>query len=164
MITRLNSPARSALSLNVLLMVGATIVLNGLIFALGWDSSTASAAAKTPAFAPPGWVVGLVWTAILFPLMATARWQLNAYAEPSASGARAVVTALLVCCLLWPFYSLALGSLTGGLIGNLLTIGIAGYAIWRVRPISRNTALLIVPVVLWVMFATAIILSEMGAL
>jgi translocator protein len=161
---RLNSPERSALSLNVLLMVSATIVLNGLIFALGWDTSTASASAKIPAFAPPGWVVGLVWTAILFPLMATARWQLNTYAEPSASSARATVTALLICCLIWPFYSLALGSLIGGLIGNLITIGIALYAIWRVRLVSRNAALLIVPVVLWVVFATAIILSEMGAL
>jgi translocator protein len=161
---RLNSPERSALTLNVLLMVGATIALNGLIFALGWDTSTASASAKTPAFAPPGWVVGLVWTAILFPLMATARWQLNAYSEPSASGARATITALLICCLIWPFYSLALGSLVGGLIGNLITIGIALYAIWRVTPLSRSTALLIAPVVLWVVFATAIILSEMGAL
>jgi tryptophan-rich sensory protein len=160
MIARLNNPDRNSLALNVFLAVGATLVLNGLIFALGWDTSTG--ATRTPAFEPPGWLVGLVWTTILFPLMATARWQLNARLEAGASGARATVTVLLACCLIWPLYSLAIGSLIGGLIGNLVTIAIAVYAIYRVLPISRNTALLIVPVVLWVMFATAIIVGEMG--
>lgn len=162
MITRLNAPDRRALALNVMLAVAGTVVLNGLIFILGWDAKTG--ASEAVAWEPPGWVVGLVWTAILFPLMAVARWQLNARTERGSSMARTAVTVLLGFCLVWPLYSLALGSLLGGLLGNLATIAVALYAIGRAWSVSRTTAFLIAPVVLWVAFAVTIILAEMGAI
>ncbi len=159
MFASLNKPGALSLVLNVLLAVGAALVMNGLIFGLGWNRSTDYA--TKPSFEPPGYVVGLVWEG-LFALMATARWLLNSRSGTGASRARALVTLLIIFCLLWAFYSLAIGSLIGGLLGNLGTIAIASFTVARLGAISKTAAFLIMPVVLWVTFATAIVLSELG--
>lgn len=159
MLTRFNRSGPPALALNIAVWTGLTVLMNGLIFGLGWDQSV-----KAPfpvAFEPPGWVVGLVWTAALFPLMAGARWRLRGDA-PGTVRARRWVTALLIGCLVWPFGTLALGSLVGGLIGNLavwlLTL-IAAALAW---PVDRRSTGLLVPVALWVTFATLIVLTSLG--
>ena len=157
----LNQDDRQALVLNVALAVGAALIMNAAIFLLGWDSTTDYA--PRPWFEPPGWVIGVVWL-VLFSLMASARWTLNSYTIIGVVRARAMVTLLIVACLLWPFYSLAIGSLAGGLIGNIVTIIIAVAAMVFAWLRSRDAALFILPVVLWLLFATLIILAEMGRL
>jgi len=157
----LNQDDRRALVLNIAIAVGAALILNAVIFLLGWDSSTDYA--PQPWFEPPGWVVGLVWL-VLFSLMASARWTLNSYTIIGVVRARAMITLLIVSCLLWPFYSLAIGSLVGGLIGNIVTIVLAVAAMVFAWPRSRDAALFILPTVLWVTYATVIILAEMGRL
>lgn len=159
MLASLNKPGSLSLVLNLLLAVGAALAMNVLIFELGWDKSTDYA--PKPSFEPPSYVVGLVWI-FLFALMATARWLLNSRSETGTSGARTLVTLLIIFCLLWPFYSLAIGSLNGGLLGNLGTIALATFTITRMWPISKTSAFLIVPVVLWVTFAATIVTSELG--
>lgn len=157
----LNRTTRTSLALNITLAVGATTVMNGLIFALGWNTTTDSA--PRPSFSPPDWVVGVVWAAVLFPLMAAARWRLNAAPHPGGSAARRWVTGLLGFCLVWPLYTLALGSLVGGLLGNLAVILVAGVTIVRVRSVSPSTAWLIAPVIAWVAFATLIVMAQLTA-
>ena len=147
--------------LNVALAVGAALIMNGVIFLFGWDSTTDHA--PQPWFEPPGWVVGVVWL-VLFSLMASARWTLNSYTIIGVVRARAMITLLIISCLLWPFYSIAIGSLVGGLVGNIITIAIAIVAIVYAWPRSRDAALFILPVVLWLSFATLIILAELGRL
>ena len=155
----LNKPDRRSLVLNILLAVGAALFMNGLIIGLGWDKSTDYA--SSPSFQSPGYVVGFVWEC-LFTLMATARWQLNAYSFNQASPARNWVTILMISCLLYPFYSLAINSQIGGLLGNLETIALTTFVIVQVWSISTLTALLILPVIFWVAFATATILKDLG--
>ena len=157
----LNQDDRRALMLNVALAVGAALIMNGVIFLFGWDSTTDHA--PQPWFEPPGWVVGVVWL-VLFSLMASARWTLNSYTIIGVVRARAMITLLIISCLLWPFYSIAIGSLVGGLVGNIMTIAIAIVAIVYAWPRSRDAALFILPVVLWLSFATLIILAELGRL
>jgi tryptophan-rich sensory protein len=129
MFAAFNKSDTSALMLNILLATGAASVINGLIFGLGWDKSI-DYAPKSP-FEPPGYVIGLIWEG-LFASMATARWLLNASGDPGAAQARAWITALIGFCLIWAFYSLAIGSIIGGLLGNLGTILLAGLTISQV--------------------------------
>jgi benzodiazapine receptor len=157
----LNRDDRQALVLNVALAVGAAVIVNAAIFLLGWNSTTDYA--PQPWFEPPDWVIGVVWL-VLFSLMASARWTLNSYTIIGVVRARAMITVLIICCLLWPFYSLATGSLVGGLVGNIITIALAVAAMVLAWPRSRDAALFILPVVLWLSFAILIVLAEMGRL
>src|SRR5579883_1516772 len=94
-----------ALLLNVAAAVVLCLLVNALIFALGWNSNSS----PRVSFAPPGWFVGTVWVALFF-CMATARWFLNDRVTEAAQRARAWTTLLLAACLLYPFYALATGS------------------------------------------------------
>ncbi len=155
MFAALNKPDRRSLILNILVALGVVLVINGLIFVLGWDRANA-----TPQ-SPPGALVGSVWV-VLFALMATARWQLNAYSINQAAAARNWVTTLMLSCWLYPFYSLALNSQIGGLLGNVATITLTMFVVVHVWSVSKRTALLILPVIFWVAFATITVLKGLG--
>ena len=152
-----NRPNYRALSLNLAADIGAVLLMNGLIFGLGWGMNETQI--RKVSFDPPGYVVGSVWI-LLFGLMATARWLVGA--KPDAGAAQKWVTGLLIFCLCYPLYSLALNSATGGLIGNVATVALAAFTVVRVYPVSRPAAFLIAPVILWVSFATFITLAELG--
>lgn len=154
MVASLNKPDTRSLVLNLLLGVGSAIAMNGLIFGLGWNKRTDSA--PKPSFELPDHVVAIVWL-VLFAFMATARWLLNSYSEIGALRARASVTFLMIFCLFWPFYSLAIASIVGALVGNFGVIAIALFAIVRLWIFSKTAAFLIMPVVLWVALATTTI-------
>jgi benzodiazapine receptor len=158
MIETFDQPNNRSLVYHLLLMVGSVLVMNALIFGFGWNAATDDA--PKVYFDPPGYVVGAVWT-ILFALLAISRWRLNYSQEPGASKAKILISILFVSCLIYPLYSLAVGSVIGGLIGNLWTIALAAFAVavvWRVR---KDAALLISPIILWVAFATLITLAEL---
>lgn len=153
-----NRADNTGLATNIAVAVGAVLLVNGLIFGLGWDSS--SGEPVSPSFAPPGYVVAAVWVA-LFAAMAAARWLLL-----RAGGGRVrvhdrLVVALLASCLAYPFFAIAPGSLVGGLIGNLLIIALALFAAWNVRRASAPAATLILPVAGWVSFATVIVVRTL---
>lgn len=137
---------------NVAAAVAAVLLVNGLIFGLGWDAGGGGDAGQIVAV--PGYVVGVIWT-LLFAAMATARWLLLRRGTDDARRVAGLVSLLLLSCLLYPFYALALHSRVAGLAGNLLTIGFAAVAAFRARPASRPAAALVSLVVAWVVFATA---------
>ncbi len=151
----LNQPGRRSLLLNLLAALGAVLAVNGLIFVMAWDQVSATSQA------PPGSLVGSVWV-VLFVLMATARWQLNAYSAKQAATARNWVTILMLSCLLYPFYALALHSQIGGLLGNVGTIALTIFVVTQAWSISKPTALLMLPVALWVAFATVTVVKDLG--
>ena len=155
----LNRHDRSGLILNIGLAVGAALIIDIVIFAAGWNSPGGRTA--QPWFAPPGWVAALVWL-VLFALMATARWKLNSYTIIGVVPARRLVTLLIVSCLLWPFYSIVTGSATGSFIGTVVTLVLAAFAIAFVQARSRDAALLLVPVILWLSFVLVIPVAELG--
>jgi translocator protein len=155
MLSLLNQPNTTSLILNILVALVAVSAMNRLIFGLGWNNSIEPIAKSL--FAPPTYLIGIVWT-ILFVLMATARWQLN-FDEIDAS-ARTWVTVLIISCLVYPLYTLAFDNAISGLLGNLETIALAAFVIFRVWSISKFAALLIVPIIPWVLYASSIIIRR----
>ena len=146
---------RASLAWNLGIIVGSVLAMNGLIFGLGW-ADRPGVVPGSP-IDPPGWLVGLVWTA-LFASMAVARWRLRD--APAAD--RGWVTALIVSCLAYPLYALAPGSMRNGFLGNLATIALAAYVVRRLWPASRPAAACVLPVIPWVCFATLTILADWG--
>jgi tryptophan-rich sensory protein len=147
MISLLDRPDRSGLVANVAGALTIVVILNGLIFGLGWASNSPHA----PAFLPPPIVIGIVWLA-LFPCMALARWELNRGVAARTDKAGLVVVFAL--CAAYPFYTAGLNSdLVGEAANVTLMLLAAGLAARYVRRIPRAAAWL-VPLVLWLSFAS----------
>lgn len=153
MLNRANRPDGSGLAANVALAVAAALLINALIFLFAPQGPPTRV---EPAFAPPGWVIGGVWT-LLFALMGAARWLALRSDHPDARRHAAMVALLIAFCAAYPAYTLGLSNLTVGLAGNVATILAAGFVVHRIRDGSRAAAALLIPIVLWVSFATVLV-------
>lgn len=119
----------------------------------GWYAELAK-----PAFNPPNWVFGPVWT-LLYILMGLALYFVWTAPKSKKYDKKKAITAFgvqLALNVLWSvvFFGLQspwLGVMTivGLLIGILLTVQLF-------QPISKKAAYLLVPYVLWVSFATVL--------
>ena len=147
-------PRRSGRSLAtyVLSVVGITVAINGLIFALGWAGPSVDAA-RPNALLPPGWVIGGVWV-VLLALLAVAAWLLASHPAPEARRLSPWVLALIGFCLAYPFYTTGLRSDIMSLAGNLATIAASALLSGRAWALSGLSAALIFLLVPWVSFAT----------
>ena len=112
-----------------------------------------------PAWAPPSWLFGPVWT-LLYLMMAVAAWLV--WRERGFAGARGALTLFLVQLALnalwtWLFFAWRLGALAFAEI-LLLWALIAATAVlfWRLRPVA---GVLLVPYLVWVTFASALTLA-----
>ncbi len=115
-----------------------------------------------PAWAPPGWLFGPVWTT-LYLLMGTAAW-LVWRADPGANhglaGARRRGLQLFVAQLVlnalwtWLFFAWRLGAVAFAEILLLLLVIVA--TTWQFARVNRAAALCLVPYIAWVSFATAL--------
>lgn len=109
-----------------------------------------------PAWAPPPWVFGPVWTA-LYTLMAIAAWLV--WRTAKSKGVRIALTLFVVQLALnalwsWLFFAWQLGAVAFAEVVLLWMLILAtGAAFWRVRPLS---GLLLIPYLLWVGFAAAL--------
>ena len=156
-----NQPTRKALYLNFGLFILIQIIISCLVFGLGWDKGNNPAFIKKPYIVPSGALVGSVWI-VLYILMSYARWFLNRFNNVEATKIKSIITLLLIWCSLYPFYTFAIDSAYGGLVGNagifLLSLVIISKSWKNIKTVS----FLILPVLLWITFATTIILSELG--
>ncbi|XSG82007.1 MAG: TspO/MBR family protein [Methyloligella sp. ZOD6] len=122
---------------------------------IGWYETL-----KKPSFNPPDWIFGPVWT-LLYTTMAGALfwvWRTDAPDEEKQPAYR-WFAAQLILNVLWSVAFFQMQSpLLGTLDAVLLLIAICGTvaAFWR---LSRGAALLLVPYLLWVMFATVLTFS-----
>jgi tryptophan-rich sensory protein len=109
-----------------------------------------------PAWAPPGWLFGPVWT-VLYVLMGVAAWLVWRSAGWSgASGALSLFLVQLVCNAAWSwiFFAWRSGALAFADIVLLLVLIVATMlAFARVHGLA---ALLLLPYLAWVVFATAL--------
>ncbi len=142
----------SSLAANLAVFLGAVLVVNALIFGLGFPG-----AAGDPS-GPPGWFVGLVWT-VLFALFGAAHWRLQAAAD--AAAARFWLVAFSVLCLIYPFYTLGLSNRSIGLAGNVVTAVAAILLVRRLWLACVTAALLVVPVIPWLVLATCTTLGRL---
>jgi translocator protein len=160
-----SSTKSKGLAANIVASVLSVLAINGIIFGLKWsDINNVPLLDNTvlPAFTPPGYAIGMVWTA-LFTLMGTARWQLNKIHSPQRNYHQQLIVFLILFCLAYPLYSLAINSRLGGLLGNFGTIGLALFVAANIRTSSKLAALLILPVVAWVTYATVILVAVIQA-
>ena len=142
---------------NVVGAVALASVVNALIGAFGLNGPDQTL--RDPSFTPPGWVIGAVWVA-LFALMGLARW--SAVAAGSAGRSRSAwVLALIVLCVSYPFYTSGF-DLLPSMIGNVVTLAAAVFVAWKLVPVSRRAALLIVPVIAWISFACVLTATQIA--
>jgi translocator protein len=131
----------------------------GLIGALATSAGDGSwyAQLEKPAFNPPSWVFGPVWTA-LYILMGTAAflvWERRGQV-PGAIRALGIYGGQLILNLMWSLVFFGLESpLLGLIVIAALIVAIVATMIvfW---PISRLASLLLVPYLGWVAFATVL--------
>jgi translocator protein len=122
----------------------------------GQQVSEQYASLPTPAWAPPSWVFAPVWT-VLYALMGIAAWRVwKANGFSGASVALGLFFAQLVANALWTPLFFGAGLLGWALVDivvlDLLLVATI-VAFWR---IDRPAGLLLVPYLLWVIFATAL--------
>jgi tryptophan-rich sensory protein len=120
------------------------------------DARAFYGALRQPAWAPPGWVFGPVWTT-LYTLMGVASWLVwRARSHAGRRIALACYLAQLAVNTLWSwlFFAWHLGAAAFADILLLLALLIATIALfWRVRPLAGA---LLLPYLCWVGFATAL--------
>lgn len=110
-----------------------------------------------PAWAPPGWIFGPVWSA-LFLAMAVSAWLV--WRVPTQSRSRSIALGLFVVQLVanatwsWLFFAWHLGGVAFAEV-VLLWLLIAGTLVyfWRLKPVA---GLLLTPYLAWVTFASAL--------
>ena len=112
-----------------------------------------------PAWAPPGWLFGPVWTT-LYVMMGVAAWLV--WRSRGWDGASLALTLFLVQLVLnalwtWLFFAWHNGALALADIVALLLLIVA--TIVAFAPVSRWAAVLLVPYLCWVAFATALTAS-----
>ena len=145
------APARSALAAAVFALAVIAVAALGGLAASG--SRATYDQLEQPPFAPPGWVFGPVWT-VLYVLIAIAGWLV--WRQVGLERSLVVYGVQLVLNALWtPIffggdrYGLALVEILLLLASVVLTI-----AMFARR--QRTAALLLVPYLAWVGFATAL--------
>lgn len=129
------------------LWVAICLAVNGFIFAVGWNDG--ATLPLTPAWKPPGWAIGVVWTG-LFACMGYAHGLLLRRGNRFQWG----VALLLVACLAYPFYT---GGLQSGLVAFYGTIITLAYTLVLLTKLTDQPRWLLLPVALWLCFATVLI-------
>ena len=112
-----------------------------------------------PAWAPPAWLFGPVWSA-LYTLMAVAAWLVwREHGFRSAFTALSLFVLQLFANALWTwlFFGLNRGALSIAEIGVLWLLIVA--TIVTFWPLQRAAALMLVPYLAWVSFASALTFS-----
>lgn len=110
-----------------------------------------------PPFTPPDWVFGPVWTALYVAMGVSAFlvWRARGR-RPGAGAAFGVFGVQLVLNALWTPAFFGAESPALGLVVILALLAALTEAIRRFRRFSATAALLLVPYLLWVVFATVL--------
>jgi translocator protein len=122
----------------------------------GGDVGGTYLALDPPAWAPPAWLFGPVWT-VLYALIGVAGWW--AWRVGPADGRRTALRlwgAQLVVNAAWPGVFFGLGEL-GWALAVIVTLDVLVVAtIVAFARIARPAAALLVPYLAWILFATAL--------
>jgi tryptophan-rich sensory protein len=152
----LERPDRTGLIGNTSIAVLSALAVNGFIAVV---NPSEMASPGSVHLQPPGYVIGIVWL-VLFAAMGVARWLLLTKPMDTIR-ARRLILFLLLFCLAHPVYTLGLKSEIIGLAGNLLTIALALFVAIRVSSISRLAAGLVSLVIVWVSFASFLVVEQL---
>jgi len=144
---------KTALPLVIFVVVSLCAGAAGSIFTAS-SVKTWYATLSRPAFTPPGWVFGPIWTT-LYIMMGIAAGLVcqRGVAVPIVRAALIAFLVQLALNILWSFLFFRLRSPLLGLIDIILlwlAILVTIVLFWRARPVA---ALLLLPYILWVTFA-----------
>ncbi len=146
-----NRNDRSGLTISAVAPLIAAVLMNGVVYGLGWNSN--DPAYEAVAFNPPGGFVAVVWL-IIFPLWGAARW----YAYQTGLAGRRVsywIVALMAWSLLYPVITSG-SNTTVSALANLASFALVIAATLRARAVSKRAFWLVAPSVAWIGFATAL--------
>ncbi|MFP4519264.1 MAG: TspO/MBR family protein [Oceanicaulis sp.] len=151
---RTSRPGFGRLAMYAAIFVGAAVALNAWIFTSGgsaWSDTLAE-----PAWAPPGRVVGAVWTG-LFALMAASALLIDRSDLPQKRfDARAGVIAWWLVCVSWTFFYFALQNVANGFYVTVLAFVLGLPVLWVVSRASLAATLVLIPLQAWLGFALAL--------
>lgn len=148
--------------------VGLATVFALVCLGAGYLSGTAGDGATSawyqalekPAFHPPAWVFGPVWT-VLYALMGVAAflvWR-EGVRRPAVQAALGLFAAQLVLNLAWTPAFFGAESLTAASAIIVALLGVLAATVWRFFGVRRLAGWLLVPYLVWVAFATVLTLS-----
>lgn len=143
-------------ALAIVLCTTATAFLGGLASARAGDFYLSL---HRPWWAPPAWTFGVVWTA-LYVLMAVAAWLVwRVRARRGARHALILYGLQLALNALWPwlFFAWRRGGLAFAEV--VLLLGVVGTTVVAFARVRRRAAVLLLPYLLWVAFASALTLA-----
>ena len=136
-----------------LVAVTAVAGLGGLAAA---GSQATYRALELPPYAPPSWLFGPVWS-VLYLLMAVAAWLVWREAtHPARAQALGLFVVQLVANALWSWFFFAWHNGAGAFVDVLVMLALilaTMAAFWRIR---RAAALLMLPYLAWVSFASVL--------
>jgi benzodiazapine receptor len=140
--------------------LGGWLLLSFIVSAIG---AAASVQAKSfygqlaqPAWAPPSWVFGPVWT-VLYVLMAVAAWLVwrsGGFRQNRLALGFFLVQLVFNALWSWLFFGWRLGGWAfADILALLVSLAITLVLFWRVR---RAAGVLLIPYLLWVTFAAVL--------
>lgn len=144
-------PNRRGLIQLLLISLGITTVINGILFTFNINQSVTQPIKPEYPLLPSSWMIGLIWT-VLIGFMAYTQWLLIKKTRDRAL--LFLVPILFLNCVLYPLYSQGFTNDFNQLVGNLFTIAFAAYITGRIRNITTLGSNLILIVTLWGLYAT----------
>jgi translocator protein len=113
-----------------------------------------------PSFNPPNWIFGPVWTT-LYVLMGIAAFLVyeKGWKKGEVRKALGVFAAQLGLNALWSIVFFGAHQILGAAVVIVILWGLIAATIWLFSRISKVAALLLVPYILWVSFATVLNIS-----
>lgn len=153
---------QTSLLVNILIFYGILIAVNLPAPILGLEFENGEK--NKLWFAPPGWVIPVVWF-LLFTLLGITRYELQkTQAEPKILW---WLYGLAILCATYAYYTIGLAKITGisplwfGLFGNALVILYSIIVCLKFYPVSNFASWMVFPVPIWTTYATLIIAGEM---
>lgn len=133
------------------------ILCYGIAFAGGWLTDTSVhtwyAQLNKPAWNPPDWVFGPVWTLLYF-MIAVAGWII--YRQPPSprrSWALTLYGVQLFLNFIWSYFFFYLKNPFWALLDITALIAVVSGTILLFKPLSKNAALLLMPYLIWILYA-----------
>lgn len=143
-----------------LLIIGGAVALTALVGGLGAATSgNEYSQLSTPHWAPPPWLFSPVWTA-LYVLTAVSGWLV--WHRHGWNGARPALSLFFVQLALnacWPVLFFAVGLRGAAFVEICLLVLVLGAVIALFWRLSHSAAILLLPYLVWTLFATALNLS-----
>lgn len=136
----------------VILQVIVALLAGGLASLLGGDTASLYQRLTAPPLSPPGWVFPVVWTA-LYIVMGIAAGRVARSGDVDSGAALTLYYIQLGINVLWPLIFFRLEWIAVAAVW-LVALVVAVYAAWRrFRAIDAAAGWLLVPYLLWCLFA-----------